>query len=101
MSTRIRVAPKRFGDETFLPGANNKYTIDRKIDAGHDAAPAGGGADDGTARERWDVARVEADERESDFIVDDVESEEEDEEDEESEGSESESESEEEDEESE
>ena len=72
-SKRSSKKPVRFADEVFVSGANNKHTVGRKVDAGHDAVAAGGGADHGTASERWDVARVEARERESDFIVDDVE----------------------------
>ena len=34
-STRIRKQPVRFQDETFLQGANNKYTVGRTVDAGH------------------------------------------------------------------
>jgi len=95
-SKRSSKKPVRFADEVFVSGANNKHTVGRKVDAGHDAAEEGDGAAasrwHGMASERWDVARVEADERQSDFIVDDVEPDQEWES--ESEGSESESESE-------
>ena len=36
-STRSRSAPVRFEDECFKPGANNKYTKGRVIDAGKEA----------------------------------------------------------------
>lgn len=32
-STRIPKPPKRYEDETWIPGSNNKYTIGRKIDS--------------------------------------------------------------------
>ena len=35
-STRLRTAPKRLSDEVFLPGANNKFTVGRVVDAGKD-----------------------------------------------------------------
>lgn len=35
-STRRRRAPKRLGEETFLPGSNNGYCAGRKIDFGRD-----------------------------------------------------------------
>lgn len=34
--TRLRRAPRRFDPEDFVPGANNKHTVGRQIDAGHD-----------------------------------------------------------------
>ena len=34
--TRNRRAPRRFDPEDFVPGANNKHTVGRKIDAGHE-----------------------------------------------------------------
>ena len=36
-SIRNRKTPIRFEDETFAPGANNKFTVGRKVDAGHSA----------------------------------------------------------------
>ena len=35
MSMRISKKPSRFQDETFIPGANNKFTVGRKVDVGH------------------------------------------------------------------
>ena len=32
---RISKKPSRFQDETFIPGANNKFTVGRKVDVGH------------------------------------------------------------------
>ena len=70
MSTRARSAPKRFDDEVFLPGANNKYTAGRKVDAGHEADPALG------LSERESAALHAAERREKiaekNFIVDDL-----------------------------
>ena len=70
MSTRTRSPPKRFDDEVFLPGANNKYTAGRKVDAGHEADPALG------LSERESAALHAAERREKiaekNFIVDDL-----------------------------
>ena len=70
MSTRARSAPKRFDDEVFLPGANNKHTAGRKVDAGHEADPALG------LSERESAALHAAERREKiaekNFIVDDL-----------------------------
>ena len=70
MSTRTRSAPKRFDDEVFLPGANNKHTAGRKVDAGHEADPALG------LSERESAALHAAERREKiaekNFIVDDL-----------------------------
>ena len=70
MSTRTRTAPKRFDDEVFLPGANNKYTVGRKVDAGHEADPALGLSE----RESAEIRSVERREKvaEENFIVDDL-----------------------------
>lgn len=44
-NTRSRTAPRRFQDETFLPGSNNGYTAGRAIDTGD------------YIDRRWDVER--------------------------------------------
>ena len=35
-SRRLRTAPVRFSEETWIPGANNGYTAGRKVDMGHE-----------------------------------------------------------------
>ena len=44
VSGRVRKAPRRFEDEIFIPGANNKYTEGRDVDAGHSAKVDGDAA---------------------------------------------------------
>ena len=75
--TRIRRAPRRFDLEDFVPGANNKHTAGRKVDAGQDVDPIGGDADRMHESEHLEVLRIERDELNADVVVDDVESDEE------------------------
>ena len=60
-SIRTRKAPIRFKDEAFVPGANNKFTVGRMVDAGHSAAM------------EHDAAHVgDFQEEDRDFVVEEV-----------------------------
>lgn len=58
-STRARNAPKRFEEEVFVAGANNKYTVGRVVDAGQGVCQVDGSEHRMSAAEAAELARVE------------------------------------------
>jgi len=62
-STRARNAPKRFEEEVFVAGANNKHTVGRVVDAGQGVCQVDGSEHRMSAAEAAEVARVEEAER--------------------------------------
>ena len=62
-STRARNAPKRFEEEVFVAGANNKYTVGRVVDAGQGVCQVDGSEHRMSAAEAAELARVEMEER--------------------------------------
>ena len=72
--------PQRFEDDTFLPGANNKYTVDRAIDAGVSTEVEQDEAFVGDFQEQDDDFVVESEEEEEESEEEEEESEWEDEE---------------------
>lgn len=63
-SSRKKSVPQRFEDETFLPGANNKYTVDRAIDVGQSTEVEQDEAFVGNFQEQDDDFVVESEEEE-------------------------------------
>ena len=70
--TRIRRAPRRFDLEDFVPGANNKHTVGRTVDAGQDVDPFGSDADRMQESEHMAVMRIEREELNAGGVVDHV-----------------------------
>ena len=58
-STRARTAPKRFEEEVFVAGANNKHTVGRVVDAGQGVCQVDGSEHRMSAAEAAELARVE------------------------------------------
>lgn len=58
-SSRISKAPVRFEDECFKPGANNKHTVGRAVDAGHGVCQVDGSEHRMSATEAAELRRVE------------------------------------------
>jgi len=61
-SSRISKAPVRFEDECFKPGANNKHTVGRAVDAGHGVCQVDGSEHRMSATEAAELRRVEKEE---------------------------------------
>lgn len=65
-TTRTRTSPVRFEDESYTPGANNKYTAGRVVDAGHTTKLEG---DEGKV---GDFQEIDADFIVGDDVVDEI-----------------------------